>query len=64
MEKTLIASGKTIDLAVEAALAQLGLSRDDVSVQVLQQAKAGFLGFGAQPAKVHHRAHRTRCFPG
>ena len=52
MEKTLIATGKTIDLAVEAALAQLGMERDDVSVQVLQQAKAGFLGFGAQPAKV------------
>ena len=52
MEKTRTATGKTIDLAVEAALAQLGLSRDDVSVQVLQQAKAGFLGFGAQPAKV------------
>ena len=52
MEKTLTATGKTIDLAVEAALAQLGLNRDDVSVQVLQQAKAGFLGFGAQPAKV------------
>ena len=52
MEKTLIATGKSIDLAVEAALAQLGLSRDDVSVQVLQQAKAGFLGFGAQMAKV------------
>ena len=52
MEKTLIATGKSIDLAVEAALAQLGLSRDEVSVQVLQQAKAGFLGFGAQPAKV------------
>ena len=52
MEKTLIATGKTIDLAVEAALTQLGLERDDVSVMVLQQAKAGFLGFGAQPAKV------------
>ena len=52
MEKTLIATGKTIDLAVEAALAQLGMDRDDVSVQVLQQAKPGFLGFGAQNAKV------------
>ena len=52
MEKTLVTSGKTIDLAIEAALAQLGLDRDSVSVQVLQQAKAGFLGFGAQPAKV------------
>ena len=52
MEKTLVTTGKTIDLAIEAALAQLGLDRDSVSVQVLQQAKSGFLGFGAQPAKV------------
>ena len=52
MEKTLITTGKTIDLAIETALAQLGLERDDVSVQVLAQAKAGFLGFGAAPAKV------------
>ena len=52
MEKTLIASGKTIDLAIESALNQLGLDRDSVSVMVLQQAKNGFLGFGAQPAKV------------
>ena len=52
MEKTIITSGKTIDLAIEAALTQLGLDRDSVSVMVLQQAKSGFLGFGAQPAKV------------
>jgi len=52
MEKTLIASGKTVELAIESALTQLGLDRDSVSVMVLQQAKAGFLGFGAQPAKV------------
>ena len=52
MEKTIVATGKSIDAAVEAALAQLGLERDSVSVQVLQQAKPGFLGFGAQLAKV------------
>ncbi len=52
MEKTLIATGKTIDAAIESALSQLGLDRDSVSVQVLQQAKAGFLGLGATPAKV------------
>ena len=52
MEKTIITAGKTIDLAIEAALTQLGLDRDSVSVTVLQQAKPGFLGFGAQPAKV------------
>ena len=52
MEKTIVSTGKTIGLAVEAALNQLGLDRDSVSVMVLQQAKSGFLGFGAQPAKV------------
>ncbi len=52
MEKTLITSGKTIDLALEAALTQLGLERDDITYQVLALPKAGFLGFGAQPAKV------------
>ena len=52
MEKTIVTSGKTIDLAIEAALIQLGLERDSVSVQVLAQAKPGFLGFGAAPAKV------------
>lgn len=52
MEKTIVTTGKTIDLAIEAALTQLGLDRDSVSVQVLAQAKAGFLGFGASPAKV------------
>ena len=52
MEKTLIATGKSIDLAIEAALQQLGLDRDSVSVMVLQKEKSGFLGFGAQPAKV------------
>ncbi|MDO5401223.1 MAG: RNA-binding cell elongation regulator Jag/EloR [Eubacteriales bacterium] len=52
MEKTIVTTGKTIDLAIEAALHQLNLDRDSVSVLVLQQAKGGFLGFGAQPAKV------------
>ena len=52
MEKTLVATGKTIDLAIDAALSQLGLDRDSVSVQVIAQAKPGFLGIGASPAKV------------
>ena len=52
MEKSIITTGKTIDAAVEAALAQLGLSRDDVTYQVLSLPKSGFLGIGAVPAKV------------
>ena len=52
MEKTIVTTGKNIDLAIEAALTQLGLSRDEVSVQVISQAKSGFLGLGSAPAKV------------
>ena len=53
MEMKITAEGKTIDLAIEAALQKLNLDRDSVSVQVLQKEKKGFLGkFGAQNAKV------------
>ena len=52
MEKTIVTTGKTIELAIEAALQQLHLDRDSVSVEVLKNAKSGFLGFGAAPAKV------------
>ena len=52
MEKSIITTGKTFELAVEAALTQLGLDRDSVSVELLESAKSGFLGIGASPAKV------------
>ncbi len=45
-------TGKTEDEAIANALRQLGLERDDVSVQVLERAKSGFLGLGSQPAKI------------
>lgn len=52
MEKTIITTGKSIDLAIQAALAELKLDRDAVSVEVLESAKPGFLGIGSSPAKV------------
>ena len=52
MEKSIVTTGATIDIAIESALTQLGLDRDSVSVMVLQQAKPGFLGFGKQLAKI------------
>ena len=52
MNKSIVTTGKTIDLAIAAALEQLGLDRDSVSVQVLENARTGFLGIGASPAKV------------
>ncbi len=45
--------GKTVDLAVEVAMAELGAaSRDDIQVEVVQEPKAGFLGMGGQEAIV------------
>ncbi len=52
MEKFITATGKTIDAAISAALAQLGMDRDSVSVEVLENPRSGFLGIGAQPAKI------------
>lgn len=46
------ASGRTVDSAVEQALARLGRGRDEVEVQVLRQASRGVLGFGAHDAIV------------
>ena len=50
MEKTIRVTGKNMELATEAALAQLGLERDAVQVTLIAREKAGFLGFGASPA--------------
>ena len=52
MQKFLEATGENRDAAVENALKQLGLERDDVSVEVLEIGKKGFLGIGATPARV------------
>ncbi len=52
MINTLEKSAKTVDAAIDEALKELGMSRDDVSVEILEMGKTGFLGFGAQPARV------------
>ena len=52
MIKSYEKSGKTEEEAIAAALRDLGLSRDDVSVEILERAKSGFLGIGAVQAVV------------
>ena len=52
MQKYIECTGKTEDAAIAAALEQLGLAREEVSVEVLELAKPGFLGIGGTPAKV------------
>ena len=52
MQKFLEATGENRDAAIENALRQLGLDRDDVSVEVLDNGKKGIFGIGATPARV------------
>lgn len=52
MIKTLEKTARTEDEAIAAALAELGMDRDDVSVEIVERAKSGFLGIGASPAVI------------
>lgn len=52
MTKSIEVSGKTEDEAIASALEQLGVTRDEVSVEIIERAKSGFLGLGASPALV------------
>ncbi len=45
-------TGKTEEEAIRKGLEQLGMDRDDVSVEILERAKSGFLGIGSSPARV------------
>ena len=52
MIKYIDVSGKTEDEAIQLALSKLSMDRDDVSVEILERAKSGFLGIGGTPATV------------
>ncbi|PWM00065.1 MAG: single-stranded DNA-binding protein [Clostridiales bacterium] len=52
MKKELIISAKTVEEAVVDGAAQLGVSKEDISYEILEEPKKGFLGMGAIPAKV------------
>ncbi len=53
MSESIQTKGKTVNDAVSEALLQLGLRRDEVEIKVLEEPKAGLLGFiGTRAAKV------------
>ena len=53
MNKEIIVTGKTVDDAVKAAVAELGVaSKEDIEFEVLEEAKKGLFGIGAVPAKI------------
>ena len=52
MKKETLATAKTVEAAVEKGAAELGVSVDKVSYEVITEPKKGFLGIGEVPAKV------------
>jgi len=52
MLKSIEVTGRSEDEAIQSALDQLGLTRDDVSVEIVEWAKTGFLGLKNSPAVV------------
>ncbi|WP_303968981.1 RNA-binding cell elongation regulator Jag/EloR [Sporosarcina ureae] len=51
--KQLTQRAATVELAIESALQDLGVTRDEVEVQVVEKGRKGFLGFGSKQAEVH-----------
>lgn len=52
MPREIIETGKTVDIAIEAACEQLGLNREDCDFEIIDLPKRGFLGLRNSPAKV------------
>lgn len=48
--------GKTVDVAVEAALEELGIDRDRADIEIIQEPEKGFLGMGGKDAVVRVKA--------
>ena len=61
MLKWIESTGKSEEAAIEAALQKLGMDRDEVSVEILERAKSGFLGIGSCPAKAAEPAIREEA---
>jgi spoIIIJ-associated protein len=45
-------SGKTVEEAIDSALARFGVPRDALNVEVLNKGSRGILGFGSEPALI------------
>lgn len=59
MNKVIEKSAKTIDEAVEMALSELGATRDEVEIEVVNEGKKGFLGIGSIEATVRVTKNET-----
>lgn len=61
MNREVIATGKTVDEALEKAYEQLGVSREEAQFEIIDLPKKGFLGLGASPAKVRVYVEQSKA---
>ena len=52
MLREIIATGRTVDAAIDAGCEQLGLPRDEIDFEIIDMPHKGFLGLSQSPAKV------------
>ena len=51
-EKAWEYEGRTVDEATQIALEELGLERDDIHIEILEEEQKGFLGIGGKEARI------------
>ena len=44
--------GSSVEVAIEAGLAELGIGRDDAAITIIEEPAKGFLGIGGKTALV------------
>jgi len=60
-KSTIEVAGKDVDAAIAAGLARLGLPRDAVAVEVLDEGRQGMFGLGARAARVRIKIESARA---
>lgn len=61
MSREIIETGKTIEIAVKTACEKLGVSEEDVNIEILEKPKRILLGFKSTPAKVKVSVDMTKA---
>lgn len=61
--KQITQTGTTVENAISAALEKLQATREEVTVNVIQNEKKGFLGFGSKPAEVEVIVNEPEAAP-
>ena len=64
MEKSVIKTGKTVDEAIEAALSELGCTKEEATIEVVDEGtEGGFLGLGRKDAEVKVTVNSDEAAP-